>query len=483
MTKPSDGARVVPLGRPVAFAGASRFARPPAHEREFLPAALEIIETPVSPLGRAVMLSIVALVAFAIAWASLGKIDIIVSAPGRIIPSGKVKEIQPLEIGVVKAIHVHDGDHVAAGDVLVELDPTTNAAEGEKIEHELMHARLDAARLKGLLSGRPDDAFTDLQAADPGELATARAQMQAQAREQTAKLEAIDHQHAQKQAELAGINATIAKLEAALPMLQGRVDIRAAGLKTEFGNKMDYLVAQQALSDQSHELAVQRLKIGETGEAIAALEKQHRQADEEFRKTALSDLGKAETQIGDLSQEAVKIAQKTELQTLRAPVAGAVQQLAVHTIGGVVTPAQTLLVLVPDDMHLEIEAAISNRDVGFVHGGQPVEFKIETFTFTRYGLLHGNVVNVSRDATPGDEQQRQSKPRAPSQESEPDGSKQSPYVARISLEQNWIDTEQGRSELAPGMAVTAEIKTGRRRVISYLLSPLTRYRQEVGRER
>jgi hemolysin D len=466
---------------------ASGLFRPrPLHELEFLPAALEIIETPPSPTGRAVMLTIVGLMIFAIGWATVGKVDIIVTSQGRIIPSGKVKEIQPFEIGVVKSIEVHDGQHVAEGDRLIELDATTNAAEREKVARDLMHARLDVARLRSLLDDGHGDLFAALHNADPADVMTALSQMQAQAQEQAAKRETLDHQLAQKQAELAGIKATIDKLQASMPMIQSRVDIRAGGLKTEFGNKIDYLAATQALSEQQHEMVVQNLKIGETTQAIEALRKQRMQTDEEFRKTALADLAKAEMQVAEQSQEAIKINQKTELQSLRAPVAGTVQQLAVHTIGGVVTPAQTLLVLVPDDAHLEIEADIPNSEVGFVHDGQPVEIKIETFSFTRYGLLHGSVMSISRDSTATTNEQSH-QPSARERPSETDDkttqSRQPSYVALVSLDRTWIDTEQGRRELGPGMAVTAEIKTGRRRVISYLLSPLTRYRQEAGRER
>jgi hemolysin D len=474
---PSDAPKIVAL-RPLGL-----FRRRPTHEFEFLPAALEIIETPASPASRAVMLSIVGMILIATAWASIGKVDIIVTAEGRIIPSGKVKEIQPFEIGVVKAIHVQDGQHVEAGDVLIELDPTTNAAEREKIGRDLIRARLDVARLRALSADEPARSFAPPPDADPADLATAQHQMHAQLDEQAAKLASVDRQLAQRRAELAGVHATIAKLNASIPLIQSRVDIREHGVQTQFGNKIDYLTVQQQLVEQQHELAVQQFKVVEAEQAIQALERQRDQGVEEFRKTAYADLAKAEAQVAELTQEAVKIAQKTELQTLRAPVSGTVQQLAAHTIGGVVTPAQALMVLVPADTHLEIEAAIPNRDVGFVHEGQPVELKVEAFTFTRYGLLHGRVMNVSRDAQSDGEAQRAGRPPGARPAGEQDASRQSSYVALVSLDQPWIETEQGRSELTPGMAVTAEIKTGQRRVISYLLSPLTRYRQEVGRER
>ena len=162
-----------------------------------------------------------------------------------------------------------------------------------------------------------------------------------------------------------------------------------------------------------------------------------------------------------------------------------VQQLAVHTVGGVVTPAQSLLVVVPSDSRLEIEAMVSNHDIGFVHAGQEAEIKVDTFNFTRYGLLHGQVLSVSQDAVIRDRQQDRSNDRTlgtQNETSEPKGQELN-YSARISLDRTKMQIDDRMVNLSPGMAVTVEIKTGSRTVLSYLLSPLLRYRQEVLRER
>ena len=170
---------------------------------------------------------------------------------------------------------------------------------------------------------------------------------------------------------------------------------------------------------------------------------------------------------------------------LTAPVDGVVQQLAVHTVGGIVTPAQALAVVVPADSHIEIEAMVSNRDIGFVHAGQEAEIKIDTFSFTRYGLLNGKVLSVSQDAITRDKPQDKSDAKTPGAEStssEPKGQEMN-YAARVSLDRTQMQVEDRLVNLSPGMAVTVEIKTGTRRIISYLLSPVLRYKQEVLRER
>ena len=188
-----------------------------------------------------------------------------------------------------------------------------------------------------------------------------------------------------------------------------------------------------------------------------------------------------------VQEKLVKAAERRRPQTLTAAVDGTVQQLAVHTVGGVVTPAQPLLVIVPAESHLEIEAMVPNRDIGFVHAGEPAQIKIDTFNFTKYGLLHGEVLNVSQDAITRDKSQDSSASNTKTQasqngSSEPKG-QELVYVARVSLDRTQMPVEDKLVNLTPGMAVTVEIKTGSRRVIEYLLSPILRYRQESLRER
>lgn len=162
------------------------------------------------------------------------------------------------------------------------------------------------------------------------------------------------------------------------------------------------------------------------------------------------------------------------------------QQLAVHTDGGVVTPAQALLSVVPADSHLEIEAVVPNRDIGFVRAGEDAAIKVETFNFTKYGLLHGRVISVSQDAIardkPAGNEGGQQAPDAAGDGSEPKG-QELVYAARVSLDKTQMQVDDKLVNLAPGIAVTVEIKTGSRRVIEYLLSPLFKYRHEALTER
>jgi hemolysin D len=461
-----------------------------ADELAFLPAALEIAETPPPPLAGVVEGAIIALFCLALAWAVLGKLDIIATAQGKIVPTGRTKTIQPLEPGVVRAIHVEDGDHVTAGKILIELDQTVTRADRTRTAHDLMMAKLDVARLAALRAGieaggGPVD-FAPPADAPEREVRRTRAAMMAQAEQQAAKAGAIDRQIAQKVAESDETEATIAKHEASLPLVDEEAAIRRKAKEFAYGNQIAYLEAQTRLVEQQQELVVQKRHLAVVTAARQALERQRDEAMAQYAHDVLSDLAEAEQKSAQLTQDLIKVEQKMDEQVLRAPVDGTVQQLAIHTIGGVVTPAQQLMMIVPADSHLEAEAMVSNRDIGFVHAGETAEIKIDTFNFTRYGLLHGEVLDVSQDAIvrdkPADKTDSQKSQGALSDTSEPAG-QELLYAARVSLDRTQMEIDGKLVNLGPGMAVTVEIKTGSRRVIEYLLSPLLRYKQESLRER
>src|SRR5262245_16301858 len=174
-------------------------------ELQFLPAALGILETPASPVGRAIGATIILFFAIAVGWATFGYVDIIATAPGKILPTGKVKVIQPVEAGVVAAIHVRDGDHVTAGQLLVQIDRTITTAERNRVGHDLLRARLDVARLSALRAaleaGTGPVGFAPPPDAPAYEVARTQAATLAQASEQAAKLKSPEHQIAQKTGE------------------------------------------------------------------------------------------------------------------------------------------------------------------------------------------------------------------------------------------------------------------------------------------
>jgi len=198
--------------------------------------------------------------------------------------------------------------------------------------------------------------------------------------------------------------------------------------------------------------------------ALAGVDSQIAKLQSEFRAKALDALSEAEANHRLRAEEVKKANDEASLTILASPIDGTVTQLSVHTIGAVVKPADALLAIVPKDEELIIEAMVLNKDIGFVREGQPAEIKLEAFPFTRYGVVNGTIETISTDSVDNKELGLV-------------------FPCQVKLAQTYIDVGSKRIALAPGFAATAEIKTGRRRIIEFLLSPLSRRLQEAGRER
>lgn len=435
---------------------------PPSPSTEFLPAVLEIQQSPPSPIGRAILWTIMAVFTSAVLWASFGWVDIVATAQGKIIASGYSKVIQPYETGVIAAISVLDGQVVKKGDVLIELDPTQNRADYDRASNEYRAARVEAARLRALIAGR--SMFEAPADADPQYVALQQQLLVDQLAEYRAKVEAAQHLVDQRRSALEQTRENIVRLEATVPMETERAEAYKKLLEHDAVTKMDFLQAEGQRIDKVQELAGQRKKVKQDQSALAEAEKRYLAMVSEFQQARQVELSTTETKASSLVQDVTKAGQKADLQRLTTPIDGVVQQLAVHTVGGVVTPAQQLLIVVSQEHPVEVEAQVENKDVGFVKEGQPVEIKVETFPFTLYGTIPGRVLTVSDDAAPIEKVGLI-------------------YPTRVSMDRGTIQVEGRQVNLTPGMAVTVEIKTGHRRIIEYLLSPLLKSVKESLRER
>lgn len=436
------------------------------HEAEFLPAALALQETPVSPAPRVFMWLIMAFAATALSWSIVGQVDVVASAEGKIIPNDRTKIVQPMETAKVTAIHVRDGQSVKAGEVLIELDPTMAQADADRIANDLLTARLDAARAKALLEAIESKRLApiEIEGLDETRLAAERRLLEGQYLEYRAKLKQLEAEIVRRTAEERATRELLRKLEQTLPITRERAEDYRGLRERNFVSKHAYLELEQARIEQERDLAAQQAKLAEIQAALAESRQQREALIAEMRRVALDKLHEAEQRVTDLTQELIKAETRGRFMTLTAPVDSVVQQLSVHTVGGVVTPAQPLLVIVPRDNPLEVEVFIQNKDIGFVNAGREAEVKVETFPFTKYGTIPATIIQVSNDAIQ-------------------DEKRGLIYAARVVLSRATMVVEDKTANLTPGMAVTVEIKTGKRRLIAYFLSPLLQYEDESLRER
>jgi hemolysin D len=464
-----------------------------AVDREFLPAALEILVTPPSPVAKALLLAICALFSAALAWSYFGWMDIYAVAPGKIQPDGGSKVVQPLEAGKVAAILVENGSRVKAGDLLVELDPTVALAESEAQARDLEAAKAEIARrqaaIAAAVSGQlepvpiafPASVFDPVRRREQEVLVADLAQLQS-------SVATLKAQSVEKQATEVRLKSTIAERQKLIALAKERVDMRQKLDAMGAGSRAQTIEALEQYQTQITTDAGDRGELIETDAAMAELSRKIEEAITQFVADQSQKLATAEQKRDHLEEDLIKAESEASHTELRAPISGTVQQLAVRSIGQVVAGGQPLLTVVPDNDAIQVRAMIANADIGFVEAGQPAVVKVDAFPFTRYGTIDGTVATVSndavdeRDATELSDAANAARPQeaAPSSPAKPQNLV---FPATIRLAQRTMQIDGRQVALMPGMAVTVEIKTGRRRVIDYLLAPLREVTSEVGRER
>ncbi|WP_244613479.1 HlyD family type I secretion periplasmic adaptor subunit [Methylosinus sp. Ce-a6] len=460
---------------------------------EFLPAALAILETPPSPIQIGLLWTICLLATLALTWSYFGQIDILATAQGKIQPSGRVKTMQPLEIGKVVAVHVENGRRVAAGDVLVELDQTEAFADetssraahaASRAEWRRRTAAIAAAERRDITSAPqldwPDDIPENIKAREQRVLESDLSQLKA-------AVLSFDAQIIEKRAEEQRLSDTIAAQETLVETLKKRVDMRTALVARKAIAPASLLDAQETLQSQQTALATQKGQLLEARANMDVLAKEREKAFKNFIADNAQKFAEAGRQIDDLEQKASKAHARTGHMTLVSPIAGTVLGLSITSKHQVVSPGEELMRIVPDDAGLEIECYAENKDVGFIEAGQKSVIKIESFPFTRYGSLDGVVTRVARDAIP--------EPDAQAAEANPAKSPKASYFGgaqrvqnlvfpvNVAPERQFMSVDGIDVPLSPGMSVSVEIRTGKRRILEYLFSPLVETASRALRER
>jgi len=432
---------------------------------EFLPAALEVIDQPVSPTARRTALVLGVLVIAALIWAILGKVDVVVSAPGSVLPSGNSKVVQSAALGVVASIHVRDGDHVRRGDELIDFDTTMAGADSEQAKKALLSDELDIAVGRALVDGFDGKGlhFVAPPGTPPEVAETRRALVAAELAEVNSAVAGYAAARSTAEADAHVAATTRAKMEGMLPIVQREVGAMEALDAQGYAPGMRLLDLQRQLRSDQGDRDVAAVQVAR-GQADA-----HKYAEamiqtrEQSRRQALADLAKAQADAVLKNEDVTKAMRRATLQHLAAPIDGTVQQLAVHTIGGVVETGKAVMVIVPDRPDVEIEARVRNRDAGFISIGQEVAVKLDAFPFSRYGTVPGKVIAISRDAVPDQ--------------------KLGPvFVTRIRLDRAFISIDGRQVPLGAGLGVTADIRTGSRTIMSWLLSPITTTVRQAARE-
>lgn len=444
------------------------------HDRDiaqFLPPALEIQASPPHPLARWLGWSLIVFFILVLLWAFLSSVNIVASAEGKIIPSSRVKQIQPLEKAVVKKILIKEGQYVQQGDPLIELDNTQTRANQSRLMAELDALKSNQAVSRAFLAllRLPSEAQEQLSFAEimlNDELSTPVYQqlLWQQWQAYWSEYQALKNQRLKTEAEQAAEVSQISKLKQTLPIVEKRAQKLKSLYQKNFVAEEKYLALEQERIEQVQDLASSKHRLRQLQAKYSEIQQNLQGLLASNQAKQLAKLTDYDHQQKVVSEELTKAKDLNARQVLYAPVSGQIQELATHTIGGVVTEAQQLMLIVPHEAQLDVEVFLENKDIGFVNEGMKAEIKVHTFPFTKYGVIKAEVLNVSDDATL-DEQRGLL------------------YRMHLLMDKNALWVEGKQVKLIPGMEVTAEMQTGQRKIIEFFLAPLLRYKREGLRER
>ncbi|EEF12697.1 type I secretion membrane fusion protein, HlyD family [Campylobacter rectus RM3267] len=419
---------------------------------EFKPLLIEIEDKPLNPLGRIILYLVLATMVFGTAWLILAKVDVVVSAQGKVIPSGEIKILKPLESGVVSKIFVKESDRVKKGDILIQIDPTVTDASLSSKQDDLAVINSDIALLYALIneSNLSKDEINKLNSSQLNLYNSQRQILASTYESNKAKLNSAKLDIKANESEVNRLSLLLNKEKEAKVRLQKVLDLIAKKEYEEVSKNIINLKEQR-------DIALYRLK--ESNKKLEEIIEENEKAIKTIKSSWIeTSLGK-EKEKRELSAQINAILFSNKTQQIKSPVDGFVGKLLIHTEGGVVSPNDNLISIVPSDAPLIIKANVLNKDIGFLKLGQEVAIKIDTFSFQKYGLLHGNIIEISKDAI----------------EDEKLG-----LIYEIKIKPNSLDikVEGEIKRLEIGMSVIAEVKTGKRRVIELFIYPIIKYMDE-----
>jgi hemolysin D len=423
---------------------------------EFQPLLVEIEDRPLNPLGHSILWLIFGVIFFGIMWLSFATIDIVVSARGKVMPTGEVKILQPIETGVISKILVKEGEHVEKDQVLMQIDPSVTQTSLASKDKDLIVHILENERLSALVENRKPK-FAQYKHFDQALLAE-QSDLYLHQRD---SLKASQSQYAMKRSQ-AGAQYNSAKAD--VQRLEGILEKEQAHLKRmekvlDIIARNDYEEAQKSANNIHEQITMAHHKEHESKQHLKEVEHEEKVAIEQIISTWFNQLLDKKKELRALESEINAIAFQNRQQQIKAPLSGYVAKLMVNTEGGVVTPAEKLISLVPDDAPLIIKATVLNQDIGFVTKQMSAAIKIDTFTFQKYGFIEGVVDSIGNDAIEDEKQGLI-------------------YEIKVIPTTTSLMIDGKEKRLEPGMNVTTEIKVGKRKIIEFFIYPIIQYMDE-----
>lgn len=432
-------------------------------EKEFLPAAVEILDKPPSPMGRVLVWTIIGIFLLAFLWACVGEIDEVVVARGKVIPKGYSKVLQAEDKGIVRNILVKNGDHVEEGQILMEMDRTMSEADLNSIKKNIAFYELNIERINAQLSDKPL-VISENKNYDEKDGLQQISLYNSQMTEKLAKLEYYNSQIRQKQDAVTVARAALDKNTQLLVIARDRAKSSEKLYEENAVGRFQMLEYRSARIELEQNVNMGRAQLSAAKSDVLSAEGAKAQFMAEWNKNLQQEMLGCRKELTTLKEQERKAELKNTLIVIKAPVAGTIHQMDIHTSGAVVREAQGLMAIVPKGTRMEVEAWMDNKDIGFVHEQQAVEVKVDAFNFQKFGMLKGHVREISADAI----ENKQGEQR---------------YRVMVSLDDDNLFMDNKKLSIYPGMNVSAEIKTRKKKIIDFFLEPFQTYRNEALRER
>lgn len=419
---------------------------------EFHPLNVEIEDRPINPLGRAILWIIISIITFGILWLFFAKIDVVVSARGQVIPTGEIKILQPIETGVISSINIKEGDYIKKGQVLMQIDPSVTETSLDVKEKDFLIFDFQIKRIEALLSNKPlilDS--TSFEVKEQEKL------YQIQKSSYEEGIARYDMKLFQVQAQYQSSLSEKSRLK----MLLDKNSQRAKNLETvlDIIAKKDYEELQKEILNLKEQINMASYKVEEANKKIIETKEEKNSFISQFKDTKYQELQTIQKEARNLQSEINAIKFQNQKQSIVSPTDGYVAKLMINTIGGVVTPAEKLISIVPKDSPLIVKVNVLNQDIGFIKKDMNSKIKIDTFSFQKYGFFEGKIINVGNFSI--------------------DDEKLGPvYEVKIEPNGKTLNVEGKERYLEAGMSVTAEIKVGKRRVIEFFIYPIIQYLDE-----
>ncbi|MEW8270983.1 MAG: HlyD family type I secretion periplasmic adaptor subunit [Candidatus Thiodiazotropha taylori] len=446
----------------IVFAQESTAGLPRARAH-YLAQAIRLEEvTPSRTLSAAIVVSIFLFVSL-LFWGAQTRISEVAIADGEVIPSDLIINIQHLEGGIVRQLHVRNGDQVEQGDTLVNFSPSSSQSELQQMLTRKASLQLQGERLQALVENRGPD-FSSLQSEHPDLAAKQKTIYLAQVNGLESELAVIESQISQRKNELTRQRNQVKALRKELTIYKEQVSIRQSLAEKGTVSRTELLSARSRLAEAESELrktvdgiAVAKTELEESKQRKLELFSRH-------NKEIELEAGSVASELAEVEGTLIRLRDRFDRLQVKAPIDGIVKGLMINSNNAVVAPGEVIMQLVPVEDELIVEAKILPQDIGHVHIDQPAELKFTSYDSSRFGSLQGKVHKISASTYLDQEQ--------------------NPYYrAELILDRNYLGNNPDQLKILPGMTVTAEIRTGEKTILDYLMRPVSRGMDSAFRER